>query len=152
LWFVKNKLHAISIGQSTHQDLVKNSGLRRILFDKSCLRRILIWQSCDLNYCLSSWWGSPFNKHSHYLHQFRNQKLPRVLWGWRISAAGADARQGNAPASTCASVSASLIAASQIAHVPLWSDGLVLPPDWGGDVYSSKELLELRFRHTFHVN
>jgi len=68
-----------------------------------------------------------------------------------MSAAGADARQGKAPASTCASVSVSLIAASQIAHVSLCSDGLVLPPDWGGDVFFSKELLDLRFRHTFHV-
>jgi len=34
---VKNKLHTISIGQTTHQDSVKKSGLRRILFHKSCL-------------------------------------------------------------------------------------------------------------------
>jgi len=34
LLFVENKLHhvTISIGQSTHPDLVKKSGLRRILF------------------------------------------------------------------------------------------------------------------------
>jgi len=30
-------------GQSTHEDLVKKFGLRRILFDKSCLRRILFY-------------------------------------------------------------------------------------------------------------
>jgi len=65
--------------------------------------------------------------------------------------ASADARQGKAPATTCASVSASLIAASQIADGSLYSDGLVLPPDWGGDVYSSKELLDLRFSRTFLV-
>jgi len=38
---VENKLHTISIGQSTHQDRVQKSGLRRILFDKSGLRRLL---------------------------------------------------------------------------------------------------------------
>jgi len=37
---VENKFHTISRGQSTHQDLAKTSGLRCILFDKSCLRRI----------------------------------------------------------------------------------------------------------------
>ena len=40
LWFVKIKSHAVSIGQSTYQDLVGKSGLQRILFCKSCLRRI----------------------------------------------------------------------------------------------------------------
>jgi len=40
VWFVKYKLHSISIGQSAHQDLVKKSGLRRILFDKSCLQHL----------------------------------------------------------------------------------------------------------------
>jgi len=40
LWFLENKLQTISIGQSTHQDLVTKSGLRRTMFDKSCLRRI----------------------------------------------------------------------------------------------------------------
>jgi len=36
------KLHTISIGQSTHQQLVQKSGLRRILFDqKSSLRRMV---------------------------------------------------------------------------------------------------------------
>jgi len=41
LWFVKNEIRTVSIGQSTHQDLVKKSGLQRILLHKSCLRRIL---------------------------------------------------------------------------------------------------------------
>jgi len=68
-----------------------------------------------------------------------------------MSIAGADARQGKAPATTCASVSASLIAASRFADGSLCSDGLVLPPDWDGDVYSSKELHDLRFRRTFLV-
>jgi len=45
---VKNKLHAISIGQITHWDLVKKSGLRRILFDKSCLQRILFHKKSGL--------------------------------------------------------------------------------------------------------
>jgi len=45
LWFVKYKLHITSIGQSTHQDLVQKCGLRRNLFDKSCLRRILFFKN-----------------------------------------------------------------------------------------------------------
>jgi len=31
-------------GQSTHEDLIKKSGLRRIFFDESCLRRILFFK------------------------------------------------------------------------------------------------------------
>jgi len=38
---VENNFLIASTGQSTHQDIVKKSGLWRILFDKSCLRRIL---------------------------------------------------------------------------------------------------------------
>jgi len=49
---VENKLHTISIGQSTHQDFVQKSTLRRILFDKSYLRRIFfslkIWPAAHL--------------------------------------------------------------------------------------------------------
>jgi len=45
---VKYKLDTISIGQSTRYDLVKKSGLRRILFDKSCLYRILFHQKSGL--------------------------------------------------------------------------------------------------------
>jgi len=41
---VSHKLHTISIGQSTHWDLVKKSGLQRILFVRSCLRRILFFK------------------------------------------------------------------------------------------------------------
>jgi len=37
---MKYELNTISIGQSTHYELVKKSGLRRILFDKSCLQCI----------------------------------------------------------------------------------------------------------------
>jgi len=48
---VKNKLHTISIGQSTHWDLVKKYGLRRILFDRSCLRHI--WFQKNLAYGVS---------------------------------------------------------------------------------------------------
>jgi len=36
LWFVKNELQTISIGQTTHNQSPK-SGLRRSLFDNSCL-------------------------------------------------------------------------------------------------------------------
>ena len=35
-------------GQSTHEDLVKNPGLWRIFFDKSCLRRILFQKKSGL--------------------------------------------------------------------------------------------------------
>jgi len=42
------KLHTISIGQSTHWDLVKKSGLRRILFDRSCLQHILFHKKSGL--------------------------------------------------------------------------------------------------------
>jgi len=41
LWFVEKAPHTISIGQTTHQDSVQKSGLRRILLDQSCLQRIL---------------------------------------------------------------------------------------------------------------
>jgi hypothetical protein len=37
---MENKLHTALTGPSTHEDSVKNPSLRRILFDKSCLRRI----------------------------------------------------------------------------------------------------------------
>ena len=37
----KNELHTTSIEQITHQNSVQKSGLWHILFDKSCLRRIL---------------------------------------------------------------------------------------------------------------
>jgi len=33
LWFLEKKLRTISIGQSTHQDLVQKSGLQHILFE-----------------------------------------------------------------------------------------------------------------------
>jgi len=38
---VENKLPTALIGQRTHEDLIKKIGLRRILFDTSCLRRIV---------------------------------------------------------------------------------------------------------------
>ena len=41
LQFVDTQLYIISILQTTHQDSVKKSGLLRIFFDKSCLRRNL---------------------------------------------------------------------------------------------------------------
>jgi len=37
---VENNFTTALTGQSTHEDKVQKSGLRRILFDKSCLRRI----------------------------------------------------------------------------------------------------------------
>ena len=56
---MKSKLHTISIGQSTHEDLDRNSGLRRILFDQSCLQRILsrkksgLWRIFIYFFCLN---------------------------------------------------------------------------------------------------
>jgi hypothetical protein len=44
LRFVENELHTISVGQTTHEDSLHKIGLRRILFDKSCLQRILSHQ------------------------------------------------------------------------------------------------------------
>ena len=40
LWAIIKAIF-IHLGQSTHQDFIKKSSLRRILFDKSCLQRIL---------------------------------------------------------------------------------------------------------------
>jgi len=45
---VENNFLTALTGQSTHDDLVKKSGLRRILFDKSCLRRILFHKKSGL--------------------------------------------------------------------------------------------------------
>jgi len=42
------KLHIAFTGQSTHKDLVKTSGLQRTLFDKSCLRSILLHEKSGL--------------------------------------------------------------------------------------------------------
>jgi len=50
---VKNNFLTALTGQSTHQDLVKKSGLRRILFDKCCLRRILFYKKSGLRRILS---------------------------------------------------------------------------------------------------
>jgi len=48
VWFVKYRLHTISIGQSDYWDIVQTYGPRRILFDRSCLRRILFHKKSDL--------------------------------------------------------------------------------------------------------
>jgi len=45
---VEKKLRIAFTGQSTHDDLVKKSSLRRILFDKSCLRRIFLNEKSGL--------------------------------------------------------------------------------------------------------
>jgi len=47
-WSVDDMSLTALTGQSTHEDLVKKSGLRRIYFDKSCLRRILFHQKSGL--------------------------------------------------------------------------------------------------------
>jgi len=51
-WFLAIKLHTISIGQSTHQDWVKKSGLQRILFDKSCLWRTFFHKNLACSECV----------------------------------------------------------------------------------------------------
>ena len=45
---MENNFLTALTGQSSHEDLVKKSGLRRILFDKSCLRRILFHKKSGL--------------------------------------------------------------------------------------------------------
>jgi len=45
---VENNFLTALTGQSTHEDLVKKSGLRRILFCKSCLPRILFHKKSGL--------------------------------------------------------------------------------------------------------
>jgi len=45
---VQKESHTTFTGQSTHQDLVKKSGLRRILFNKTCLRRISFHKKSSL--------------------------------------------------------------------------------------------------------
>jgi len=66
---VENELHTMSIGQSTHQDLVENSGLRRILFDEICL-----WRICFLkNICIF---------HKNLLHNdFGNPSMIKCISG-----------------------------------------------------------------------
>ena len=52
---MENKLpwYTISVGQSTHQDLDKKSGLPRILFEKSCLRHNLFHKNLACGACFS---------------------------------------------------------------------------------------------------
>jgi len=45
---VENNFLTALTGQSTNEDLVKKIGLRRILFDKSCLGRILFYKKSGL--------------------------------------------------------------------------------------------------------
>jgi len=52
LRFVENNFLTALTGQSTHEDLVKKSGLRRILFDTSCLRHILFHKRSGLQHIL----------------------------------------------------------------------------------------------------
>jgi len=59
-----------STGHSTHEDIVKKSGLRRILFDKSCLRRILFHKKSGLRRILFI--KIPLHNHSgmHFISSF----------------------------------------------------------------------------------
>jgi len=52
LRFVENNFLTALTGQSTHENLIKKSGLRRILFDKSCLRCILFHKKSGLRHIL----------------------------------------------------------------------------------------------------
>ena len=45
--FKINTLHSVSMGQTTYQDSVQKSGLRRILLGKSCLQRI-VFHICEV--------------------------------------------------------------------------------------------------------
>jgi len=65
----KNFLTALT-GQSTHEDSVKKSGLLRILFDKSCLQRILFHKNSGLRRILFI--KNPLRNHSgmHFISSF----------------------------------------------------------------------------------
>jgi len=65
---VENNFLIALTGQSTHQDLVKKFGLRRILFDKSCLRRILFHKKAGLPRILLI--KNPLLKHSGMISGF----------------------------------------------------------------------------------
>jgi len=67
---VENNFLTALTGQSTHQDLVKKSGLRRILFDKTCLRRILFHKKSGLRRILFI--NNPLLKYSgmHFISSF----------------------------------------------------------------------------------
>jgi len=67
---VENNFLTALTGQSTHQDLVNKTGLRRILFDKSCLRRILFHKKTGLRRILLI--KNPLFKHSgmHFISSF----------------------------------------------------------------------------------
>jgi len=67
---VENNFLTALTGQSTHQDLVKKSGLRRILFDKSCLQRISFHKKSGLRRILLI--QDPLLKHSgmHFISSF----------------------------------------------------------------------------------
>ena len=57
LWFVKINFPTALTGQSTNEDQVKKFGLHRILFDKSCLQRILFHKKSGL-------WRIRHNRHN----------------------------------------------------------------------------------------
>jgi len=70
LRFVENNFRTAITGQSTHEDLVRKSGLRRILFDKSCLRHILFHKKSGLRCILFI--QKPLVNHSgmHFISSF----------------------------------------------------------------------------------
>jgi len=70
LRFVENNFLTALTGQSTHEDLVKKSGLRRILFDTSCLRHILFHKRSGLQHILFI--KNPLLNHSemHFISSF----------------------------------------------------------------------------------
>jgi len=67
---MENKFFTALTGQSTHQDLVNKSGLRRIFVDKSCLRRILFHKKSGLRRILLI--KNPLLEHSgmHFISSF----------------------------------------------------------------------------------
>jgi len=70
LRFVEYDFFIALTGQSTHEDLVKKSGLRRILFDRSCLRHILFHKKSGLRRILFI--KDPPHNHSgmHFISSF----------------------------------------------------------------------------------
>jgi len=67
---VENNFLTALTRQNTLQDLVKKSGLQCILFDKSCLRRILFHKKSGLRRILLI--KNPLLKHSgmHFISSF----------------------------------------------------------------------------------
>jgi len=67
---VENSFLTALTGQSTHEDLVKKSGLLRILFDKACLRRIIFHEKSGLPRILFRKNPRPNHSGMHFISSF----------------------------------------------------------------------------------